>query len=352
MINLSAIKSKFKKILFFSGITILSLATFSAIACKSINEDNVKLTPEDRRLKAEGQGTDIREKTLENEKTVVQLKMAGYNQFTFSDYWWLESDNQQINVISEVYGIDAEKSLMSKRSERIIKQLESGKIQELPSVISREVFFKVDNLKAIEEEIGKTSMLETSKSLDDQTNSDKQFKTISLVSDEESLKTQLRVSEQEKEKFSQFIKEKVDSNLTEEQIEKLKPWNSYVTFDLIKDKLNLENNNYLFIKDLTRFIENADSYYAEKYKAYVKVDTGVQLSDYKINKETKTITLKFSYVTVPDSFFVTKTLDIKPYVYTGPRKSTSWLVPVDKNELSDFDLNEWTIKIASRTSRD
>ncbi|WP_371246356.1 hypothetical protein ACA758_05025 [Mycoplasmopsis agassizii] len=342
--------SSFRKFLVFSGLTILFLATFSAIACKSINEDNVELTPEDRRLKAEGKGTDISEKVLENKKTVVQLKMAGYNQFTFSDYWWLENDSQKINLSSQTNGIDAEKSLMSTRSERIIKQLESGKIQELTSVPSREVFFKVDNLKTIEEQIGKSSVLETSKSLDDQINSDKQFKTISLVSDEESLKTQLRVSEQEKEKFSKFIKEKVNPNLTEKQIEKLKPWNLYFNYDLIKDKLDLENNNYLFIKDLTRFIENADTYYSEKYQAYVKVDTGVQLSDYKIDKETKTITLEFSYITVPYSFLVTKTQDIKPDVYTGPRKSTSWLVPVDKSELSDFDLNEWTIKITSRPS--
>ncbi|SMC17234.1 hypothetical protein SAMN02745179_00422 [Mycoplasmopsis agassizii] len=308
--------------------------SLSAIACSAKLEHPVEITPEDIRLKLTGQGTDISEKVLENKKTVLQLKTVGYNQFTFSDYWWSFSDNNLINNASRIHGIDSEKSIS-------YSNLEKANIEFLPV---EEVFFKVDGLKNLEKEINETSMLKTAKSLSDQKTTDKQFKSISLVTDEESLKTQLRISEEEKERFSKFIKEKVDSNLTEEQIEKLKPWNSYFSYNLINEKLDFEKNNYLFVKDLTEFIEDSSYYLSEKYKEYVKVDKGVQLSDYDVNAETKTITLKFSLVEIPLVGQLLVPTSANPYIYTGPKDTTSWFLPIEKSILSDFDLNEWKIE--------
>lgn len=314
--------------------------SLSAIACSAkIDNNQVEITPEDIRLKLTGQGTDISKKVLENKKTIVQLKTAGYEQFTFSDYWWSMDDSRRINVASNLYGVDIEKSLKHNGNKLTIDQIDA-----LPN---KEVFFELNSLKKLKEDISNSSMLKVSKTSEDQNNSNKQFKSISLITDEKTLKTQLRVSDSEKEKFSKFVKEKVNENLTEEDVEKLQPWNSYFSYDLIKEKLDLENHNYLFIKDYTSFIIDADFVDSEKYESYTKVNKGIQLADYEINNATKSITLKFTSIHIPYDLELQKTLIAQPYVYTGPRRSTSWLVSVDKTVLSDFDFNEWKFKMVS-----
>ncbi|PAK21510.1 hypothetical protein CJJ23_01830 [Mycoplasmopsis agassizii] len=186
---------------------------------------------------------------------------------------------------------------------------------------------------------------ETISLITDQNTNDTQRKSISLVTDEASLKTQLRVSDDEKEKFKKYIKNNVDPNLTDEQIEKLKPWNFYFSYDLIKDKLDLNKSHYLFVKDLTDLILDSDSYSNIFHKKYEKVNKGVYLKDYKLDKETKTITLNLGYNFLPyedHSGEITQPV-VHPSHYIEPKALTSFLLPIAKNQLSNFNLNEWKI---------
>lgn len=92
-----------------------------------------------------------------------------------------------------------------------------------PNNENSEVFFKVNSLDEIKKEIAKKTVLGTALKKEDQKSTDKQFKSISLITDESSLKTQLRTSEEENEKFSKFAKEKIDASLKGDDIEKMKP---------------------------------------------------------------------------------------------------------------------------------
>ncbi|PAF55475.1 hypothetical protein [Mycoplasmopsis agassizii] len=211
-----------------------------------------------------------------------------------------------------------------------------------PNNENSEVFFKVNSLDEIKKEIAKKTVLGTALKKEDQKSTDKQFKSISLITDESSLKTQLRTSEEENEKFSKFAKEKIDASLKGDDIEKMKPWNSYFNYDLINKKLDLKNNNYLFVKDLTHLIVYGESF-GESGLVYHKVDKGIQMYDYIIDKENKTLTLKFSYFNVPEQdYLLTKPYE-KQNRFTGPNTITSFLLPVPKSELNDFDFNEWKI---------
>ncbi|WP_371246494.1 hypothetical protein ACA758_00525 [Mycoplasmopsis agassizii] len=329
-------KTNFRKYLLFSGLSILSISTFAAIACSS---SNVVITEEDRRLKETGKGTDLSVKVLDNKKEIIQLRTEGYEYFTFSDFHWLAGSSLFVENASTAYGINIE-HIDYKKREELEKQLDSE------PRISRELFLKKDSLENIKKAIKEKRLINVALSVDDQINTDKEHKTISLVTDQTSLKKQLRVSDEEQTKFVNFIKEKVDPNLTDKQIEELKPWNSYFNYDLINKKLDLENNNYLFVKDLTEVLREGHYGSYAAMMEYLKVDRGLQIADYKIDKETKTITLSFKYFRIPTTGPVIVTADIKPYIFIGPKAQTSFLLPVDKSELSDFDFNEWTLKFA------
>ncbi|PAK20986.1 hypothetical protein CJJ23_04230 [Mycoplasmopsis agassizii] len=234
-------------------------------------------------------------------------------------------------------GIDAEKSISVAERRKMIYDEKNN-----PNNEDSEVFFKVNSLDKLKKEIENKTVLGTSIKQEDQKSSDKQFKSVGLITDESSLKTQLRSSEKEKEKFSKFAKEKIDANLKDDEIEKMKPWNSYFNYDLIKKKLDLKNNNYLFVKDLTHLIIYGE-FQGESSLVYHKVDKGIQVYDYIIDKENKTLTLKFSYFNVPQQDYLLTRPYEKQNRFTGPNTITSFLLPVPKSELNDFDFNEWKI---------
>ncbi|PAF55478.1 hypothetical protein [Mycoplasmopsis agassizii] len=334
MSKLNIHKFKLKKLIAFSGLIVAPIFASLAIACTS---SDVTLTEEDKRFAETGKGTDISVKVLKDRKSIVQLKYAGYEYFTFSDYWWSESRSKTIKVESYYSpGIDIEKGPSLEEKEAFWKNEETN-----PETDNHEVFFKIDSLDNLKKEIAKNTVLENSVKKDDQENSENQFKSVSLVTDETSLKTQLRVTDEENEKFSKFVKEKIDSNLKDEEIEKMKPWNSYFNYDLINKKLDLKNYDYLFIKDLTEFIYPQKSP-SEADFIYHKVNKGIQIDDYRIDQETKTIVLKFSWFKVPEKErYVTTAVD--PSTFETPKTITSFLLPVSKNWIEDFDFNEWKI---------
>ncbi|WP_371246124.1 hypothetical protein ACA758_03540 [Mycoplasmopsis agassizii] len=331
-------KAKIKKIFISSALLAIPIFSSFAIACTPTTS-KTKLTEEDKRFAETGKGTDLSVKILDSKKTVIQLKYAGYEYFTFSDYWWSEDKTKNIRMYSygNEAGIDAEKS---------INGAERNKMREdekfAPNNENSDVFFKVNSLDEIKKEIAKKTVLGTVLKQVDQKSTDKQFKSISLITDEASLKTQLRTSEEENEKFSKFAKEKINASLKDDEIEKMKPWNSYFNYDLINKKLDLKNNNYLFVKDLTHLIVYGESF-GESGLVYHKVDKGIQMYDYIIDTENKTLTLKFSYFNVPQQDNLVRTLKEKQNRFTGPNTITSFLLPVPKSELNDFDFNEWKI---------
>ncbi|PAF55536.1 hypothetical protein [Mycoplasmopsis agassizii] len=320
-------KLNIKKLILFSGMSLISVATFSAVAC-SVNQ-----TPEDIRLTLTGKGTDISEKTLENKKTIVQLKTVGYEQFTFSDYWWSLQDNLSVKYHSEHYGIDIER-------EQDVQSKNNSQND------SEDIFFKKEKTENLKKNISDSSVLDTSIRMDDQKDTDKQFKSISLVTDEETLKTQLRISDKQNERFYTFARTKIDSNIKDEDIENLKPWNSHFSYEAIKSKLDLEKNNYLFVKDFTNFIVRGENVNWEKELIYNKVDKGIHVSDYRIDKDKKEFYLFLKYsnppTKEPDRYAARPTMVLRS-VFIGPKGLTSFLLPVDKDEISDFDLNEWKI---------
>ncbi|PAF55477.1 hypothetical protein [Mycoplasmopsis agassizii] len=337
-LHIQKFRKKFtlKKVLLFSGLLAIPAFTSLAIACASYGET---LTDEDKRFAETGKGTDISLKTLGNKKVAVQLKHVGYEYFTFSDYWWSEYTSRDIRYVSHMgsYGIDAEKSISDADRKSFWEKDKTN-----PNLENSEVFFKLDSIDNLKKEISKNTVLENSIKQENQNTSDKQFKSVSLITDEASLKTQLRLTDEEKQKFSKFIKEKVDSKLKDEEIEKLKPWNSHFNYNLINQKLDLENNNYLFVKDLTKMIK-LEGASTESELTYHKVNKGIQIDDYQIDKENKIITLKFSYKYIPTIEGLIKDDKERPNRFVNPETITSFLLPVSKSELSDFDMSEWKI---------
>ncbi|PAK20981.1 hypothetical protein CJJ23_04205 [Mycoplasmopsis agassizii] len=324
---------KFKKLFLFSTLVATPILASLTIACSS---SGINFTEEDRRFAETGKGTDVSVKVLENQKSIVQLKYVGYEHFTFSDYWWSEFRSKNIKLWTySRLGIDIEKGLPSDKKEKFWIQEKSN-----PETDNHEVFFKIDSLDNLKKGISKSTVLENSLKKGDQKNSETQFKSVSLITDENSLKTQLRVTDEEK--FSKFVKEKIDPEIKDEDIDKMKPWNYYFNYDVIKQKLDLENNNYLFIKVLTDFVDFPDSP-NEEWLVYHKVDKGIQIEDYKVDVDLQTITLKFGYITVPEKPGRAVSWVEKPYIFKTPETITSFLLPVSKNEITDFDFNEWKI---------
>ncbi|PAK20983.1 hypothetical protein CJJ23_04215 [Mycoplasmopsis agassizii] len=228
-----------KKLINFLSLSAIPVLASLAIACTS---SDVTLTEEDKRFAETGKGTDLSVKILDNKKTVIQLKYVGYEYFTFSDYWWSERRSKVIKTQSYYSsGIDIEKGVSFEEKEAFWKNEETN-----PETDNHEVFFKRDSLENLKKEISKSTVLENSLKKDDQKNSETQFKSVSLVTDETSLKIQLRATDEEEEKFSKFVKEKINSKLKDEEIEKMKPWNSYFNYDLISQKLDL-TKLWLFI---------------------------------------------------------------------------------------------------------
>ncbi|PAK21593.1 hypothetical protein CJJ23_01430 [Mycoplasmopsis agassizii] len=318
---------KFKKIFTSLGASAISLVAFSVVAC-SMNQ-----TAEDIRLSKTGKGTDISEKLLENKKTIVQLKTVGYEQFTFSDYWWSLQDNLSVKYHSEHYGIDIERK----------QDVKSGNSSQNDSA---DIFFKTDNVENLKKNISESLVLDTSIRMDNQKDTDKIFKSISLVTDEETLKAQLRITDKQKEEFAAFARTKIDANLKDEDIENLKPWNSHFSYESIKSKLDLKKNNYLFVKDFTNFIVKGENVNWEKELVYNKVDKGIHVSDYRIDKNKKEFYLFLKYSNPPTKErdkYASKPTVVLNSVFIGPKGLTSFLLPVDKDEISDFDLNEWKV---------
>ncbi|WP_371246098.1 hypothetical protein ACA758_03375 [Mycoplasmopsis agassizii] len=159
------------------------------------------------------------------------------------------------------------------------------------------------------------------------------LKSISLVTDQESLKKQLRLNDEDQKKHNTYLERIEGKTLTTAELAKLKPWSESFNQQTIESKLTLKNHDYLFVKDLWE-------YFSPTAIRVSRVEAGIELLDYRIDIENKTIKMKAGFVAEK---FCSNCGHNARAVYAYPPKTTSFLIPVEKGKITDFNMNEWNI---------
>ncbi|PAK20995.1 hypothetical protein CJJ23_04275 [Mycoplasmopsis agassizii] len=131
---------------------------------------------------------------------------------------------------------------------------------------------------------------------------------------------------------------KKNKNVDEEIKEKYFPWSSSFNYDTIKAKLDFDKYDYIFIKDVSYFFRNnlEEDYW---------LDESLEIDNYKIDVVNKNIYMKWgifvSQATKNDSSNQT----VGDAISTSlPSKFYSFFLPFEKNKITDFEINDWSIK--------
>ncbi|WP_371246108.1 hypothetical protein ACA758_03445 [Mycoplasmopsis agassizii] len=163
-------------------------------------------------------------------------------------------------------------------------------------------------------------------------------KFISIVKNENDLKMSLRLSDNDQKLYDEYLLNFFDFKNSKNILElrhKFLPWSNTFNFEIIKDKLNFNKYDYLFIKDISqyfRFNESSD-YLLEGW---------LEISKYKIDEITKTIYVDWNIApTVPEGI----TSGADSVIPTSlPKRFHSFLIPVEKGKISDFNVYDWNMK--------
>ncbi|PAF55455.1 hypothetical protein [Mycoplasmopsis agassizii] len=251
----------------------------------------------------------IYSKKTSNNQEYVQLNIVGYNRyFSFSDWYWSY----------QRYGED-----------------DTNDPNQYFNNVVKKNKWEYDNKKIHEislEGIGSSNWVEFN-DFDSQKNFPNYLKTVSLISSQENLKKQLRLTADEENKYKNYLERVKKKTLTNDEIKALMPWSDSFNEKSINSKLNLEKFDYIFLKDLWRYIESPMIQVS-------RVDAGIEIIDYIVNLENKTIKIK-TYI-VPEKFQTSGVVN-QGISWANPPRTTSFLIPVEKGKISDFNMNEWNI---------
>ncbi|PAF55309.1 hypothetical protein [Mycoplasmopsis agassizii] len=162
-------------------------------------------------------------------------------------------------------------------------------------------------------------------------------KSVSLIKNEDDLKASLRLDEKGKTVYKNYLNQLNELSSDKKSHEDLEkeylPWSSKFNYENIKNKLDFDKYSYLFIKDV------ASQILFYNIQGESRLDGGVEISKYNVDINNKTINLEWGWVpTSNKGDFHGSSPAIRMSV---PDRLTSFMIPVEKDKLSEFDFNEW-----------
>ncbi|WP_371246287.1 hypothetical protein ACA758_04545 [Mycoplasmopsis agassizii] len=171
------------------------------------------------------------------------------------------------------------------------------------------------------------------------------LKSISLLKNERDLKKALRLDDEDQNKYLNYFKRIHADNWyvnnprlnisDEELLKKYTPWSDNFNFDSIKSKLDFDNYDYLFAKDLYAFPYNFEG---------DDWNRGINIMNYDVEPESKT--LKLNLVIEFDTSC--KGNYCVNYSYKrGWNRLNSLLIPIKKNSIQSFNMNDWNLEIVT-----
>ncbi|WP_371246104.1 hypothetical protein ACA758_03425 [Mycoplasmopsis agassizii] len=337
-------KSKKRKLIFlFTTLAVGVFSTLSLIACSSHPTILEK-------------GAAVYSKTTEvDKKPYVQINLYGYEQFTFGNWYrtgarpdssyltyrriiirnsidnkngedpnWHETDVKSPFIIGEE--TDEQKEIRKRWGLFVPKYkwiYNNSPIYNSLSDKQKDSFYLVDALEQNQEP-------------------DSQ-KFISLIKNEEELKSSLRLDEESKSTYLKYLKsiasESELKNVTDKDSyleKKYLPWSNSFNYETIKSKLDLKKYDYIFIKDSGSYFRNS----GEGIEVFL--DGGLEIQDYKIDPNSKTFNIKWGHKpTVPSGIDIV----VDTAIHSEPSsRYHSFLIPVEKGSISDFKVNDWSFK--------
>ncbi|SMC17629.1 hypothetical protein [Mycoplasmopsis agassizii] len=180
----------------------------------------------------------------------------------------------------------------------------------------------------------------------EQKNYPNNLKSISLIKNQRDLKQALRLDDQSREKYLKYFKGQEEyfhpslknRKVSEEELsKKYFPWTDTFNFDTINSKMDFENYDYLFVKDLR-------STYGDGTLGIGDLSKGIKIKYFEIEPESHKLTILFTYeeeVNPCENCL----LDELAEHYWSWKRLSSMLVPIEKNKISEFNMNDWDLEI-------
>ncbi|WP_371246106.1 hypothetical protein ACA758_03435 [Mycoplasmopsis agassizii] len=352
-----------KKIIYFLSSYIVATTVITLIACSSYD---VKNTP---KLKQEPAPVDIpkqnefkflekgasvySKKTPVGNKSYIQINLYGYNDFTFSNWYPTFANTNSLkdkeliirNSSENKTKEDPEFSTMSYRLIILGKTTyEQELIRKKWGLFARKYKWIYNNSPIY------NSLSEKQKEnyyLVDafEQNQEPDFqKFISLIKNDNDLKLTLRLDQNSRKVYHDYLKSIASKsgleNAEDKDIyleKKYLPWSKTFNYETIKSRLDFEKYDYLFIKDMSNFFVNKGR------GNELFLEGGLEINDYEINQNNKTIHIEWSHKsTVPADD--ERWLIVPGIVSTDiPKRFHSFFIPVAKGKISDFKVNDWSM---------
>ncbi|PAK21339.1 hypothetical protein CJJ23_02790 [Mycoplasmopsis agassizii] len=279
-------------------------------------------------------GSGLFVKTTIDNKNYLQLNTWNFMDFTFSDFQWIiENDwkNKKLDKTDKDrdsynwYPVEINNSYISKW-ETFIKKWNW----------EYEPKFVADSSNQYEDFI---------KYFSEQKPYPNHLKSVSLVKNEGELKQALRLEDQDREKYLKYFIALEDylywyktEKLSDEELsKKYFPWTETFNFDAINSKMDFEKYDYLFVKDLR-------STYGDGNVGIGDLSKGIKINSYKIEPESHKFTIEFLYDDEVDPC-PNCPLDEQLNHYWSWKRLSSMLIPIEKNKISEFNMNDWNLHI-------
>ncbi|PAK21277.1 hypothetical protein CJJ23_02930 [Mycoplasmopsis agassizii] len=351
MLHLHIQKSKRIKKLLILLTTFIATSGVIALASCSSSDFKVKQLEKD---------ASVYEKQTSDNKPYLQFNMYGYSNFTFSN--WIMLNGGITKFKADNYPI------IKGNGEVILKTNEEyhadmKKFQEEKGLDSKDIYkywvkkhydpndhhtyfipkFKWDYKK---EQTYTRSFPKSSNNFnanlyfvdDEMQKYDSTYeKSVSIVKNKDDLKASLRLDEEGKTLYKNYLNKLNDlrhEKIKPENLEKeYLPWSSKFNYENIKSKLDFDKYVYLFIKDV------ASQIFYSSIQGESKLNGGVEISKYNVDINNKTINLEWGWVPTSE---IGDFHGSSPMIRMGvPDRLTSFMIPVEKNKLSEFDFNDW-----------
>ncbi|PAF55163.1 hypothetical protein CJF60_00555 [Mycoplasmopsis agassizii] len=291
----------------------------------------------------------VYEKTTFYNKPYIKLTTVGYNDYTFSDGYWTYNDNKK-SLYKEM---DKVKKLWQEQGKVFDQTKARDYLFNFKASSSFTTSFTKKDQWKYDSKIHKWKSefeKDYANSLFENFNAQKTLptylKTISLLKNEDDLKKALRLNDEDQLKYKEYFERIHNKNKSVDfDYKKYLPWSDTFNYEEINKKLDFKNYDYLFLKDFWS-LKWERNYNQFEGKGVPILDAGVEIADIKINPDSKKIQIGLyfvdSWISLGDGIHGSHLSNEK--MDKGDRL-TSFLVPVEKGKIKNFDLNDYKIKM-------
>ncbi|PAK20994.1 hypothetical protein CJJ23_04270 [Mycoplasmopsis agassizii] len=352
-----------KKLIYFLLFTLSPATITSLISCSNYNVENTPILeqepapvdiPKQNEFQVLEKGSAVySKKTNIDNKPYVQLNLYGYKNFTFSNWYPIYSGT---GVFSHGTSIIRNSIVKDNKEdppyspEKELGAIETGdkptkrqiEIRDKLIYFARKYNWRYENSPIYNSLTSKQkNHLYYVDALQQEKEPNYQ-KFISVIKNNNDLKLALRLGEGDQEKYENYFKLLIDekqlNDITEIDKyikENFSPWKGDFNYETIKSKLDFNKFDYMFIKDVSEFFRSNIS-------AEFSLEYGIEINNYKIDEESKTIYINFIHgpMNVRGS-----RVGANSQIQTGiPNRFHSFLIPIKKNRISNFNIYDWSIK--------